>query len=93
MPYYSWFSGHGRTILADEFGIEDPFDLHPADIVDRILAAGYTPDVNHPHDAPFRGLGLIAEVERNGVNYLVSISKDAEEIGVQEWRDVAYDPK
>ncbi len=93
MPYYSWFHGHGRTILADDLGAEDPFGLDSAVIVDRIIAAGYTPEVDRPQEAPFRGLGLVAEVERDGVNYLVSISKDAEEIGVQEWRDVAYKPE
>lgn len=93
MPYYSWFHGQGRDALSDVLGAEDPFILDAADIVDRILAAGYTPATGNPQVGPFRGLGLIAEVERDGVNYLVAVSKDAEEIGVQEWRGDAYDPE
>ncbi|MGI3899785.1 MAG: hypothetical protein ACRYGP_17635 [Janthinobacterium lividum] len=91
MPYYSWFHGRGQAVLADQLGADDPFGLAPVDIVDRLLAAGYMPAIEHPQEEPFRGLGMIAEVEHDGINYLVSISRDAEEIGLQEWRDDPYD--
>ena len=91
MPYYSWFHGRGRSILADDLGAEDPFGLAPGGIVDRIVAAGYTPAVEHPQAEPFHALGTVTEVEREGLVYLVSISRDAEEIGVQERREEAYE--
>ncbi len=92
MPYYSWFHGHGRAVLADDLGADDPFGLAPGAIVDRIVAAGYTPAVEHSQDVLFPTLGVASEVEREGVKYLVSISRDEEQIGVQEWRAEVYDP-
>ncbi len=92
MLYCSWFSGHGRAILADDLGAEDPFGLAPGDIVDRIVAAGYVPAADRPRSEPFRTLGSVTEVEREGLVYLVAVSRDAEEISVQERRADAYDP-
>ncbi len=89
MPYYSWF--HGRAVLADDLGAVDPFGLAPGEIVDRIGAAGYTPAVERPQAEPFRSIGTVTEVEHEGLSYLVSVGRDAEEIGVQERRDEAYD--
>ena len=91
MPYYTWFNGHGRRSLADELGDEDPFGLAPADIVDRIVAAGYTPWVEAPQPEMLPTLGTVTEVEREGVTYIVSVSREAAEIDVQEWRAEAYD--
>ena len=48
------------------------------------MAAGYTPAVERPQSGPFRSLGTVTEVEREGLVYLVSVGRDAEEIGVQE---------
>ncbi len=45
MFFYSYFSGRGRAILADELNVNDAFALSPAEIVERILMAGYTPAV------------------------------------------------
>ena len=94
MLYYSWFSGHGRAILADDFGVEDPFGLAPGVIVHRIVAAGYTPAVERPKSEPLPTIGTVTEVEREGLIYLVAVSRDAEEISVQERRPRpdAYDP-
>ncbi len=48
MIFYTWFNAHGRRALADELGTEDPFSLSPGEIVDRIVAAGYTPWIAAP---------------------------------------------
>ncbi len=91
LPYYTWFHDHGRTQLAAELCARDPFDLSPSDIVDRIVAAGYTPWIEAPQPDLLPTLGTVTEVEREGLSYLVSVSRDAEEIGVQEVRAEAYD--
>ena len=91
MVYYTWFNGHGRRALADEFGTEDPFDLAPSDIVDGIVAAGYTPWIEAPQPELLPMRGTVTVVEREGLAYLVSVSRDAEEVGVQERREEAYE--
>ena len=60
MIYYTWFHGHGRRTLADELGAEDPFGLAPADIVDWIVAAGYTPWIEAPQPDFLPALGVRA---------------------------------
>ncbi len=92
MIYYSWFSGHGRAVLADELGAEDPFALSPSEIVDRVVAAGHRPAIEAAQDQPFPVVGRLDKIERVGVVFFVSISRDAEEIAVQERRDEAYGP-
>ncbi len=92
MPCYTWFNGHGRRALADGFGTEDPFGLAPGAIIDRIVATGYTPWIAAPQPELLPMRGTVTEVECEGLVFLVSISRDAEEIGVQEWRSQAYDP-
>ena len=86
MLYYSWYSGHGRAILADDLDAEDPFGLAPGAILGRVVEAGYVPAVDHPRAEPFRALGTVTEVECEGLVYLVAVSRDAEEISVQERR-------
>ena len=58
------------------------------------LHCGYVhvPAVDRPQSEPFRALCTVTEVEREGLVYLVAVSRDAEEIGVQERRADAYDP-
>ena len=92
MTFYTWFNGHGRRALADAFGAEDPFSLEPGDIVERIVAAGYAPWIEAPQPGLLPTVGTVTEVEREGLTYLVSVSRDAEEIDVQEQRAEAYDP-
>ncbi len=91
MFFYSYFSGHGREILVDVLGAEDSFGLAPADIVERILAAGYTPIVDQPKTEPWAFLGTVTTVARNGQAFMVAVSRDAEAIGLQEIRADAYD--
>lgn len=92
MLYYPWYFDHGRAVLASDLGTDDPFGLAPGDIVDAVVQAGYTPAAERPQSEPFRSLGTVTEVEREGLTYFVSVSRDAEEIGVQERREEAYDP-
>ncbi len=53
---------------------------------------GYTPWIAAPQPELLPMRGTVTEVECEGLVFLVSISRDAEEIGVQEWRSQAYDP-
>ena len=48
--------------------------------------------MEHSQDVLFPTLGVASEVEREGVKYLVLISRDTEQIGVQERRAEVYDP-
>ncbi len=91
MIFYTWFNGQGLASLADDFGAEDPFGLAPADIVDRTVAAGYTPWVEAPQPELLPTLGTVTEVEREGVTFIVSVSRETAEIDVQERRAEAYD--
>ncbi len=91
MFFYSYFSGHGRQILVDVLGAEDPFGLAPAVIVERILASGYTPVVDRPKEEPWRYIGIVSQVDREDQTFLVAVSRDAEEIGLQEMRVDRYD--
>ncbi len=56
------------------------------------MKAGWTPVVDRPQSKPFRSFGTVTEVECEGLVYLVAVSRDAEEISVQERREDAYDP-
>ena len=92
MFFYSYYSGHGREILVDVLGAEDPFGLAPADIVERIIAAGYTPVIDQRKTEPWTFLGTVTTVARNGQAFMVAVSRDGESIGLQEIRADAYDP-
>ena len=91
MIYYTWFHGHGCRSLADEFGVDDPLGLEPGEIVDRIVAAGYIPRIEAPQSWLLPMPGTKTEVEREGLTYLVSISRDVEAIDVQERRVDAFE--
>ena len=88
--YYSLFAGTGRGLLAETFGDPDPFSLPASVIVERILAAGYTPDLEHEQRLPFPVADNMAVVNRKGHTFVVSIEPEAETIAVQEHRDDAY---
>ncbi len=91
MFFYSYFSGHGREILADVLGDPDPFAIPPAELVERILAQGYTPVLDRPNTEPWRTTGKVTSVERDGQTFIVCVSRDAEEISLQERREDRYD--
>ena len=73
MFYYSYFSGHGREILADVLGDDDPFAIASADLVERILDQGYTPVVDNPKPEMWRTVGKVTEVERDVQTFIVCI--------------------
>lgn len=89
--HYSYFAGRGRELLAEELGASDPFSLPGAEIVERMLAAGYTPDLESARRVPFPMSGLVDKIERDGQTFLVSIDSEAETIAVQEQRADAYE--
>ncbi len=90
MISYTWFNGYGRA-LAEDLGAEDPFGLEPGEIVERIVAAGYTPWIEAPQTDLLPTVGTLTEVEREGLSYFVSVSRKAQVIDVQERRDEAYE--
>jgi len=92
MVFYSYITGHGRALLADTLGIEDPFALEPAEIVERVLAAGYTPNIDRPDAESWPTSGRVTVVRRENQTFLVSVCRDAEEISIQEMRVDRYAP-
>ncbi len=90
MLYYTWFHRRGHATLVKKFGPADPFDMTPVEIVDSIVRAGCSPAIERPRHVLFRSVGRVSEVERDGHSFLVSISRDAEEISVQERREEPY---
>ena len=92
MLYFKYFSCRGRTLLADVLGVSDPFGMAPADIVERVIANGYTPGMARPKSAPWRTIGVVTEVRHEDHTFLVASSRSAEEISVQEIRATAHDP-
>ena len=93
-PYfYSYLYGKGRNLLAATLGAEDPFGLPGSEIVDRILAAGFTPDIGSAQRKPFPTAHEVSVVNRERQTFIVSIDTEAETIGVQEMRDDAYGPE
>lgn len=91
MFFYSYFSGRGRAILADELNVNDAFALPPAEIIERILMAGYMPAVESPRLEPWPQVGTVTEVRRGGLTFMVAVSRDEETIGLQEARHIGYD--
>lgn len=91
MFYYSYFSGQGRGVLAAALGTEDPFELAPYEILDRVLAGGELPLVDFRKADFWRDRGEVYEVRLAKHNFLVAISRATEEIDVQEIRADAYD--
>ena len=61
--------------------------------MERILAAGYKPVIDQPKTEPWRYTGTVSRVDRNEQTFLVAVSRDAQEIGLQEMRVDAYDPE
>ena len=72
MFFYSYFSDRGRALLADELNVNDPFALSPAEIIERILMAGYTPAVGWPSSEPWPQVGTVTDVRRDGLTFMVA---------------------
>jgi hypothetical protein len=89
--FYRWFDGHGRIELADILRTPEPFHLTAPQIVERIIAAGCTPDVSKPYENAIATLGVITRFERDGQWFIVAIDEEGETILVQERREDGYD--
>ncbi len=92
MHFYRCFAGQGREALIDTLATADPFALSPAEIVERILALGFEPDVTKHSDEMWPTIGRVFEVRREEQDLLVAVSRDAQEVSVQEARVDAYMP-
>ena len=69
----------------------EPLSLPGSEIVERILAAGHTPDLKREQRLPFPVADNMAVVNRKGQTFVVSIDTEAETIAVQEQREDAYE--
>jgi hypothetical protein len=92
MFYYSCYSCRGLAALAYDLNVNDPFALAPAEIVERILMAGYTPAVDLARPDPWSQAGTVTEVHRDGLVFLVAVSREEEMIGLQEARPDPHEP-
>lgn len=89
--YYSYFSGRGRELLAEALDNSSPFTLPGSEIVERVLNAGYGPDLAKVQSAPFSAGQATPPVSHEGQTFLVVIDTEAELISVQEERATAYE--
>ena len=92
MFFYRYLAIQGREALIDTLASADPFALPPAKVVERALALGNVLDVTKPVREMWPTIGRVFEVRREKQDFLVAISRDAEEISVQEMRADAYLP-
>ena len=91
MIFYSCFSCRGRAALVQALKVEDPFALTPAQIVERILLAGYSPALELPRLEPWQQVGTVTEVRRDGLTFMVAVSREEEMIGMQEVHEIGYE--
>ena len=91
MHYYPYFQYTGTYVLANALGATDPFELDPAEIVERVLSAGYT-RVSDPRSEPLELSRLPYRIEHEGQTFLVYMSRSVETIAVGEIREDRYDP-
>lgn len=91
MFYYLYYWGTSQRVTVQSLGIEDPFALEPAEIVERVLALGFRRDTSSPRSEPNRAAGMATEVKRDGLTYRVTVSRDTGQIAVSEMRADAYD--
>ena len=93
-PFYYWyFFGHGRELLEEELRDPHPFSLPGAAIVERVLAAGYTPQSENIERKPFKIVDQTSLVRRGDQTFLVWVNQGSETIAVQEQRADAYGPE
>ena len=89
--YYSYFVGHGRELLSEELHAPDPLSLSAAEIVERVIAAGYVARVEDEQRQPFPTSGRVDTIDRDGIRFIVSVALMSEAITVQEQRAEAYE--
>ena len=90
MFFYQYFAGLGRDDLADAFASLDPFAVSPAELVERVIALGCMPLAELRKPEMWPTIGTVTEVKRAEQTFFVAVSRDAQEISVQEMRAEAY---
>ena len=88
--FYTYFAGQGLELLRLELDDPNPFTLPAAKIVERVLAAGFKPDLEHQEREPYHTADALSVIEREGQTFLVSVDIEGETIAVQEQRMKAY---
>ena len=91
--YYGYINAQGREFLASELHHDDPLSLPPAEIVDRVLAAGYFPALVTEQRYPLEAKGKFDDVDHAGQHFIVAIDRAAETLFVQEVRTEPYERK
>lgn len=70
--YYRYFVGDGRELLAETLGDPHPFTLSGDKIVEGVLAAGSTPNLERVEREPYTGADAVSIVEREGSTFSCS---------------------
>ena len=81
--HYLLFIGRNREACIDVLG-PDAFKLRAEQIVDRLYAAGYTPDVFNPSRGPHPAPGVTTRIEYEGCTYLITVDEEAGAMTVQD---------
>lgn len=89
--YYSFINAQGREFLASELHHDDPLSLPPAEIVDRVLAAGYFPYLPSEKRYPIEAKGKCDNVEHGSQRFIVAVDRAAETLFIQEVRTEPYE--
>ena len=86
--FTGYSSGHRRQVLADALETDDPFGLALAEMIERVLAAGFR-RVEPPKTESWCSVGKVSEIERDGQTFPIAVIRDAQEISLQ---DIRADP-
>lgn len=90
--YYGLMFAQGRDFVAAELQSDDPFRMSGTEIVARVLAAGYGPDVGREQRRPFPTTGRLETVDCEAGRFLVAVDPVAETMSVQEVRTHRREP-
>ncbi len=91
--YYGYINAQGREFLAAELHHEDPLSLPPAEIVHRVLAAGYFPALASEQRYPIEAKGKFDDVDHANQRFIVAVDRVAETLFIQEVRTEPYERK
>lgn len=90
--YYGFMFAQGRDFVAAELQSDDPFRMSGGEIVRRVLAAGYGPDIGREQRRPFPTTGRLETVECDAGRFIVAVDPVAETMSVQEVRAQRREP-
>ncbi len=91
--YYAYINAQGREFLASELHHEDPLSLSPEEIVERVLAAGYFPNLPSEKRYPIEAKGKCDNVDHENQRFIVAVDRASETLFIQEVRTEPYEPK